>query len=116
MIKHAGSTLLSKLNPRETSNIQEGYTHGRKYGFFNMKVNFMKSLFGQMQYKQYFFVLSDIGLVCLRNPQDDEPKLIVPVVGAKLLVDPRKLSKKYSFILEANHKEHAFYCNSREEQ
>ncbi len=43
--KLRGNSLLSKLNPRDVLNIQEGYTNARYYGFLFMRTDFLKGLF-----------------------------------------------------------------------
>jgi len=54
-----------------------------------MKIFQVRKLFNLNEsYKEYFFVLCDIGLVCLRNPKDNIPKIIIPIIGSKLNINP----------------------------
>jgi len=46
------------------------------------------NIFGNNEgYKEFFFVLCDIGLICLRNPKEDVPKLIIPIIGSSVNVN-----------------------------
>ena len=59
-----------------------------------------ESPFGISIWKRYRFILTDVGLVCLKTGVDTRPVEIIPVVGLELKEEEEVKNGKYSFKLK----------------
>jgi len=48
-------------------------------------------------WKQYFFVLGDLGLMCFKKPGQRDPLHFFPIIGCSIIENPSTVEREFSF-------------------
>jgi hypothetical protein len=48
-------------------------------------------------WKQYFFVLGELGLLCFRKPGQRDPLHFFPIIGCSIIENPKSVEREHSF-------------------
>ncbi|KAL4512495.1 hypothetical protein ABPG72_020332 [Tetrahymena utriculariae] len=97
---------------------QASFKSAQMVGFLEIcKHNWIKDFFSE-PWKEYFFVLSNIGLVSFAKPGDSKPLLFIPINDALVIKDPAGQEKKFCIkIFYQNSNQHYILaCQSKADQ
>lgn len=74
---------------------QAAFKSAHMVGFMEIfKHNWIKDFFSE-PWKEFFFVLSNIGLLSFAKPGDSKPQLFIPINEALVIKDPSGQERKF---------------------